>query len=249
MFWLLLAATLSVDAVVVYWLMSNPYRAAAGTLFEALSYSQISLVCIWSLLGTARRAWVAFVPFAATFAVAAVVVLLGSNSLKHAVTVLGIHVTGLLVVLWIIKRTRWWHRGSVRTVADKWQFSLGQLLVVMTVVALLIALLRDSELLQYKLDIEYSVIVGNILLPAAAVLVWRRVPHPMFRLSLVFILAAVIAVWPVMLDYEYWLSTLSSFLIQGAVLWLWLELGPIISHAQVASRDGTSTAAAGRSRR
>lgn len=233
LFWLLLAATVCVDVVAVYWLYADTYRAAADTLFEALSVSQISLFCIWAMLGSPRRIWAPLVPFAAAAAVVASIEPLNLFRWTDAAAEKGIHVAALMTLLWILKRTVWWNRSISPAAREKWQFSLGQLVVVMTVVAVLMAFLRHAdETREIWNEILGSFVYGYILLPVAAVLIWRWVPSALLRLVLTIVIAFVVSVKPVVEVKEYWLSTLSFFLIQAPFLWLWLELGQIITRPQ-----------------
>ncbi len=63
-FWLLLAATISVDAVAYYWVVSenSPNSSIA---IDALFTVQVSVVCIWSGLGNRRTVWTRIAPWLA----------------------------------------------------------------------------------------------------------------------------------------------------------------------------------------
>jgi hypothetical protein len=240
MFWLLLAATIAIDAVAVYWLYADAYRAAADTLFDALVVSQISLFCIWAILGARGRIWAPLVPFAAAAVTVAAIEPLGLFRWTDAAAERGIHVAALLTLLWILKRTPWWQRGVSPAARENWQFSLSQLVVVMTVVAVLIAFLRHADVTrEIWSEILGAVIYGYILLPVAAVLIWRWVPSATLRLLATFVAAGIFAVKPVVLKQDYWLSTLAFYLIQAPMLWLWLELGQIVTRPPAATDIGS----------
>lgn len=228
MFLLLLAATLGVDAVAVYWLYSSPHRAAANTLFEGLSASQISLLCAWATLGTNRRIWVPLTPFAAAMVVAAIVDSLGLVRLADTAAVYTCQILGLMAVLWILKGTKWWWRDTGRSNAVSWQFSLSQFLIVMTVLILAVMSLKDAEESRSLWKVYVPFVIGTVLLPVAAVLVWGWGSHGSLRLATTLGIAVVIAIPVIACVWEFWLSTACYYLIQALVLWLWLELGEII---------------------
>jgi hypothetical protein len=239
MFWLLLAATLGLDAAAVIWVAVDNDRATAATLYEALCVSQISLLCIWSILRVGGRMWAPLVPLA----VAAFVVLaFGHFDALHwtdAAAEKGVHVAGLMTLLWILRRTPWWQRGVGPSAHEHWQFSLGQLLIVMTVVAVLIVLLRHAdETRAIWNEILGPVVYGSILLPVFAIIVWRSAPHALLRLVATLLAAGAIAGWPIVLEREYWVSTLAFFLVQAIVLWLWLEWGGILKRPLTAAPAG-----------
>jgi len=230
LFWLLLAATLLVDAVAVYWLYSDTYRTAADTLLEALSVSQISLLCIWSILGSHRRVLVPLVPFAAAAVVVAAADPLNRLRFADAAAEKGFHVAGIMALLWILKRTPWWQRDISPAARESWRFSLSQLIVVMTFLGVLVAFLgHTDEPPGLWRDTLPPFIYGYVFLAVGAVLVWRWVPNAFLRLLLTIAIAFVVAVKPVVEVREYWLSTLSFYLIQAPFLWMWLELGQIIT--------------------
>ena len=103
----------------------------------------------------------------------------------------------------------------------------------MTVVAVLVAFLRHAdETRQIWNEILGDVVYGYILLPVAAVLIWRWVPYAPLRLVVTLLAAGVFAVKPVVMKQDYWLSTLAFYLIQAPLFWLWLELGQIIARPQ-----------------
>ena len=233
LFWLLLAATVCVDVVAVYWLYADTYRAAADTLFEALSVSQISLFCIWAMLGSRRRIWAPLIPFAAAAVVVAAAGPLNRINFADAAAEKGLHVAGIMILLWILKRTPWWQRGRDAATKESWQFSLSQLIVVMTFLAILITFLKyTGDPPEFWRDNLGPIIYGYVFLAVGAVLVWRWVPYAPLRLVLTIVIAFVVSVKPVVEVKEYWLSTLSFFLIQAPFLWLWLELGQIITRPQ-----------------
>lgn len=66
-FWLLLAATICVDAVVFSWFIAGQLSAPwyATLVLEALIIGELSIVCIWSALGATQTPWARTAPIAA----------------------------------------------------------------------------------------------------------------------------------------------------------------------------------------
>ncbi len=70
-FWLLLAATLSVDAVAVCWFFYPSVSVARNVLLLALAFSQISVVSIASIFVECRASFLLCAPFVAALGAAA----------------------------------------------------------------------------------------------------------------------------------------------------------------------------------
>jgi hypothetical protein len=63
-FWLLVAATISVDAVAFFWAEAEP-DPYGFVVFDALMLSQISAICIWSGLRSEKSMWTRVSPLLA----------------------------------------------------------------------------------------------------------------------------------------------------------------------------------------
>lgn len=102
-----------------------------------------------------------------------------------------------MVALWILKRSRFWKRIADHQIAV-WQFSVAQILIAMTVCALLITALRRSELVQ---DVElWKFLVAHTMCDVAVVLITT-------------VLWAKLQPWPIRLA-----AVLAGALIAGALL-------------------------------
>jgi hypothetical protein len=241
-FWLLLAATFSVDAVVGYWMAADRYSTAnLDVVFFALIMSQLSIVCIWSATKPAKTVASQIFPFA-TIAVAS---LLGAwldtpsrflNSLLENLIAFGIQAALLVAALWVLQRTRFWQRRT--GIRRPWRYSLAHLLVIMTVVALLAGLFRASSILSREPWSLVAIVVASVLLAVVSVFFWSLSWHGLLRIAAVIgsammIGLAVFLAYLVETDLSGYASVMlfiytTFFLIQGIVLSVWLGLGPIL---------------------
>ena len=248
--WLLLAATLAVDAVAIYGLYQNPMAPNAGVLFESLCFSQLSIVAIWSVF-TTRRMAVAAVALACAIGVAAATY--GWLQDIHPLEMLaffGTNVTLIVILLWIFKHTKWWQRAIPRP-AQTWQFSVGHLLVLMTVVAVLITLFRRGDVLQTIQFAVASDIVTNCCLALATALIWTTIARTPIRLILLVVVAALVGLagwasteWFAALTNpadNNLLRSVAGSLIQVILLVAWTELGGIIPRTADSEATGATS--------
>ncbi|HEY2894348.1 MAG TPA: hypothetical protein VGJ16_09050, partial [Pirellulales bacterium] len=151
-FWLLLAATICVDAVAFAWAEAEVGVYFGSLAFEALMLCQISVVCIWTGLTSERSKWVRVSPL---LAVVVASLVWGMFSESHFVGKVGegrsqricvelvnqgLPAALLLAMLWPLKRTAFWKRRYDSSAA--WQVSIADLMFVTSVVAVLGALMR-----------------------------------------------------------------------------------------------------------
>jgi hypothetical protein len=239
-FWLLLAATLAVDAVA----FSSPSLEAHQLIVNALVLSQVSIVCIWSALSAPRTVVPRIIPiFAVLFAALlfagfhAGSAPFGEN-FQVSLTHYGFHGALLMAALWLLQRTAFWQRrgGAIR----EWKYSVADLLIAMTVVAVLAALMRNSPFLGQSGWLNLLFAGGCVALAVISVIVWSNSWHWLLRLAVVvgcaILLGAAFLVIP--LVGRIYSSILGAhYLIQALVLSIWLGCGPILPHAIVA--DGS----------
>ena len=150
-FWLLLAATLSVDVVVCSWVATAPFRPPqyARVAFEALVIGQLSLVCIWSAFRTTKLLWVPAI--AAAVAATLFTAMFASEPTSFASTFKSnvAHAVSMphyfCVALWLLQRTEVLaaaHRCFARIAI----LLVMHLLIAMTVVAVLASYVRKSPM-------------------------------------------------------------------------------------------------------
>jgi hypothetical protein len=247
-FWLLLAATLAVYAVAVstlsaYRVFGERFSGTAAALFDALSFGQLSLVSMGAVFAPRGRRWVGLLWLvAAVFGVATITAWLANFRVWETAAVYGGHVTALTLLLWIIKQTRLWHGTGPTQPLTKWQFSLAQLLILMTVVAAVISSLRDSELAQRKpAGLLLGVVAAHVSVGVITLIVWLQPWHLVLRLAAMFAAAGLIG-WAV----EQWVSPYSVYapenlLIAVGLISAWLELGGIVRRGDRGGDDSTTS--------
>lgn len=241
-FWLLLAATLSVNAVVASWFawdrrVSELYSIVA---FHSLILAQLSLVCIWSTISDSRSHLIRFAPVFAA-AVAALVTAMSyhpeaqfGQEFVNSFGYFGFHAALLVIAVWLLQRTKFWarHAGISRT----WQFSMANLLAAMTVVAILAPFLRNGQF--FAADSRWTNLVfacSSVALAVVGTMAWATRWFWLLRLAGVLGFALLlVGVVPLM----YWGAGIqptlisliigSIYLIQGLVLSIWLASGYII---------------------
>lgn len=230
-FWLLLAATLAVDALAVSWVYMTTLEQA-GNLYFALVCSQISVVCIGSSCSSVRgpRRWMW--PWVVSLAVAAVTTWLApdrgnvSQSFLLYLSLWLPQVAILVAILWLLQRTPIAKRGGYWNGQSNWQFSVAHLLIVTTVCAILLVILRLAEEWRELWLVLAAWLANNTALAVAALLICTMPWHGFLRLgatlgvSLVFaLLIEKVAPGP---------DALPVNSIQAIVLVVWLIIGGIV---------------------
>lgn len=246
-FWLLLVATICVDAVAFAWAEA---AGESGLLaFEPLMLSQISVVCIWSGLRSEKSLWTRVSPL---LAVVVASLVWGMFSEMHFIGKVGegrsrrigvelvnqgIPAALLLAMLWLFKRTAFWKRRSGSSA--EWQLSIADLLVVTTVVAVLGAVMRRIEFLD--LDWTDILIIGSpAVLAISAVFTWSLWRTPwVLRASGVIGMAMGLAAVVSLAQRRpsvFSIVWVTHYLIQALVLMVWLAWGPLLPRASSDNR-------------
>jgi hypothetical protein len=242
-FWLLLAATIALDAVVFYWVAEQPYPGPVHLLvtFHALILGQISVICIGSAVPVHPGVWRRIAPLPAALGAALVTArsidkpVALSSSIPNHLAYFGIHTLLLLGCLWLLQRTSFWRRrtGAARTL----QYSLAQLLLLMTAVAVLATTIRSSPFFAHERWINIVFLLSSVALALASVVLWSLPWHWLLRLAGVLGSA-------VLLDVVFLLAAASTssepaapllsliigshYMIQGILLSAWLAWGPLL---------------------
>jgi hypothetical protein len=242
---LLVAATLAVDAVSIYWVLEGVKAGSptlsASILYDALCFGQIGVACVWVVFDARHRIWAAPVLGLGTLAAGVATATLFELKMFEAIAFIGAYATLLVILLWIVKHTRLW-RAERTEKKPLWQFSVAQLLALMTVIAVLLAMFRGSEIIQ---DIgtyaAADIILSSVLVVATVVI--SGMPWPLLiRLAATLAMAAAfgLADW----THAWWCAapdlkvgvqdipiSLASGLIQSLMIIIWLDIGRIIPRA------------------
>lgn len=239
-FWLLVAATVAVSAVAVSGVyLCRAYKevpsAAIIALCDAWIFGILTVLSIWVVFSPRRRRWVGLMCLVAAVAVVAIVAALAIDfPFWEMAAICGSFVTALTLLLWVVKQTRIWRGGLARRRSSKWQFSVGQLLVLMTVVALLVATLRDSEIVrnQSARGVLFVDVAAKVLLGTTLVLAWARPWHPVLRLAAMLALGGLVDWGADRATSPYSSLAVHSGLIEVLLIFAWLEFGHIIPYGE-----------------
>ncbi|HEY3393422.1 MAG TPA: hypothetical protein VGK58_11995 [Lacipirellulaceae bacterium] len=247
-FWLLLAATICVDAV----LMASKYAEAhrhIGSFFVALVFGQLSALCVWASFASRQQFVRAMVPFAFSIAAALWMGLARPRSVPQisfeqlVLAYSGLwltHAAGLMSLLWALKRTKYGRRWSYPVEAGIWQFSIKHMLVVMTTLAVLIFILRSADLIQEGWLWVVILIANNVGLALGCVLIQGTAWHVVVRLAAIAAVALLFAALPYVI--RNWAGVFAENLIHAFVLFLWLEVGGIMPARRPANAVATEGA-------
>jgi hypothetical protein len=236
-FWLLLAATAVVDAVVVCWIFGDPRSELTGEPYYGLAFSQLSLLCAWVVLFRSRVGVGWIVPFIAGFLAALgefwpyardnVRVRAGQvytvapdwEQLASLAAMMWAHVILILLLLWLLKPTRLCRAFSCPTGERHWQFATRHLLIVMTCLAALLVVMRQSNISRDDVTLLITVPVMNATL-FVAVLATAQAKWP-WPIRLAASLAAALAI----AGLCNWIpDSLNLYLIQSITIWAWLQV-------------------------
>jgi hypothetical protein len=245
--WLLLAATICVDAVAIVWVLSLPFALYATVACDALFSSQLSVICIWSALCLTKNFWTRIAPLLAVVIASLAIGLFGVPPLTVGLPYYGLHAALLLAALWLFERTTLWRGRS--GASTEWQYSLAHLLVAMTVVAVLVPAMRNSEAFyEDRFGVvwkDIAFICGSVALAVVSVISWSLTRHWLIRLAGVLGFAVLLGA-AFSLGIESFMPLFpiiigAGYLIQGVVISAWLGCGQIIpvSHATASSDSGS----------
>ena len=240
---LLAAATLALDAVAITWLARAGVMSAASFLYDALVSAQLALVCIWAVFDSKRLIWAWLAAIAGVLIASTTTVHISSLfSFAEEAGSNGIFVSLLAAALWVLKRTTVWRRltGSEPLV---FQYSFAVLLATMTLVAVLVVLLRGTQLASGEdttWRLLFTLTIGDVVMTVAIVVLWALGRRLIYRFTLICILANLMGGIEAAVAFLIFDGTnggagaqdptqfLAYRLIFSAVIFLWLELVPIV---------------------
>ena len=234
-FWLLLAATLCVNAVSTYWIFDEGSQASE-TLFLALAFAQLSVVCVYVVLTHDELGLRWLAPFALGIAVGVIVAVVVAmvpeddtsefETLAIFTTLMWIHSAVALFVLWLLKSTRLLRSVAKNSTSTRWQFGVGHLLLAMSGLAILLAVLRQAEPVIESLTDVLTMCVGNSLLLLAVLIAAARVAYWVVRLAISLGTALAIAGMCSFtgIAFAVDLNSYAFNLVQALMLWAWIEV-------------------------
>jgi hypothetical protein len=156
--------------------------------------------------------------------------------------VYGLHVAFLLLALWVLKRSNFWQRRFETIRA--WQFSVADLLIVMTAVAVLASGMRYSLIVSEGGGLILAMVACTVILAVASAVMWSLSLHWIIRLAATLGVAVLLgfAFGGVAKQGLVFAKIIGvDFLIQAAVLSIWLGIGGVLPVTPAPSGgDGTS---------
>lgn len=225
--WLLLAATLCVDTVMLTRARSVEISLYNALVFFALIMGQLSLVCIWSALRETVSWWSRIAPVIAAVLSAAAMALVGSDfTVVEYLSFFGLYAAALLALLWVFRRSKYWQRRS--GIETAWQFSIAQLLFVMLIVALLAVSVRHGGGFDDEPVVNGLFLAGSALVSLGATFLWSLRLHWLLRLAAVAGLALMLSgVFSFISTYLVYFFSI-HYLVQAAILCIWFAWGQIL---------------------
>jgi hypothetical protein len=141
-----------------------------------------------------------------------------------------VHVSLMYACLWLIKQI-----VSDEQPIDgrnrRWQLSIQQLLVITTIVAVCLALIANTGMINSSNALTIGIwITNNIGIGIAAVLLVRRHRGFATRIALFGLAVAVLALFQFLVSYRarFDAEVVAVNVVQAIILLLWLELTPIL---------------------
>jgi hypothetical protein len=227
---LVIAANLCASTVAGYWATSDSPSLNAEVVYFALLSGQLSALCLWSALRLRSKMWSFAVPLLAALLAALAYTVRETDRLTDFLAFFAAQAATITLAMWVFQRTRYWQQRS-GTKTD-WQFSIAQLLIAMTVVALLIVAFQSSTLWNDQGGDDTRQFFGFLgissILAVASTYIWSLASHWLLRLA--GVLALAIAVSTIhLLDNRFMFAFFAvTFLIEGIVLSIALTLGGIL---------------------
>jgi hypothetical protein len=229
-FWFLLAATLSLDAVSISWIFVQDFAPASGTLYIALAFAELSALATWALLRHDFGVrWL--VPFLAGIAVGCTMMLAQQErtpELEIFFTYTGLmwaHTFVAMLILWLLQPTSILY-GFVGHSNRRWQYSVMHLLVAMTVLAVFCVVLQRGQLLVDERSNVLTLCLANTVLLVLVLLAVQQIQLWPFRLAVALSAALSIAAIcsSTSLAFANQLNSYAFNSIQAIVLWSWIEV-------------------------
>jgi hypothetical protein len=240
-FWLLLAATISVDLVFASWVRLHGWTEKLELLILSLVFGQLSAVCIWIVFSTRPAIYrclvgAAAVPLGALAIFGAEPIFNYSESAALIVA----HLSGSLLAL-ALQKLYMAYRSRAPAAA---QFSMKHLFALMTGIALMAAILGGSRLFRESNFVPSIMVSNHVLVGVVALAFWFCRWHWVGRVAATLAVAIFVG-WCV----TFLRPNLSGSLevmncIQALIVLAWLDWGEIIRRPSPADRDDSAVATA-----
>ena len=249
--WLLLAASISVYAVVSWWVASQPFPTPphAVAMFDALTFCWLALITMGAMFRSTKSIASRLAPVVAALAAGLYVAGVAASPVSYwdqfraYLPVYGLYVAFLVAALWALRRTKFWQRRYGN--ASAWQISLAELLIVMTAVAVLTVAIRGSPFLGDSGWLVVAVLLAMVAVAVACAAFWSLAIHPVFRFAgtLAVAVGSGIAL-AIVTGFEPRFAEIigGDLLVQAVVISIWLALGNLLPPINAAAGDAESLA-------
>lgn len=234
--WLLLAATLSVDAVASFLVLSDGPMPALSvvSIYLALTYAQLSVLCAWVILVRPSIGWSWLTPFVAggVFAIVPWISNQPPSSISAitlfsmVVAVWWVPIFFTLPVLWLLKPIRIFRQTTGNDSSYRWQFSTKHLLLLTTGLAFLLAFVELGWKHIGGKEGLVSLAIANTMLLITMIAIVQQRWFRLLRLAVGLAVACMLGVICNYLQIAYasWIDSIVFNLIQAIVIWPWLEV-------------------------
>lgn len=237
-FWLLLAATIGVDAVAIAWLFASNYSEWWPTyrvnVVSALTLGQLSVISIWMVFRRQHDAWSLILPVGALIAASWIrgkLRLFGGFTMADYAFRSALQMLGSVVVLWLVVRTPLWRKLSPDSAHPKWEYSVRDLLLVMTATAALSALVARSTWNEGR-PVPLTQAIGILAPPAVAVgvvILAQFNVHWLVRAVGYLVVGAVVGTClAAFRNFDILKQLNVEFMLEALVIAVWIEWGGII---------------------
>jgi hypothetical protein len=239
-FWLLFVTMVLLDLAI---LGSASVADRNTTAFYGMVFGQLSAVCVWCVFSLRRLALRWFVTGLAVVA-AAWATLANEHYQMPIADALGLNAflaATMLLALWLYKLVLTLRQPRRAAAA---QFSMKDLFVLTTSVALVAALLRGSQFMQELPLFVMFVVLTNVVVAVACLVFWSRAWHALPRLGAT-LAVAVASGWCLTYLRPHLSGELEVMMtLHAIILFSWLELGDIVPKncgTSDANADGAPT--------
>lgn len=210
----------------------------ATSVFFALAYAQLGVLCIWSVLFHAKVGIRWLVPFGGGVVVGIVfgaLVFVLHPSLQNAwsdfleiTAYMWLFTAFVVALLWLLKYGRLFGTYSISECQQRWRFGVKHMLVLMTCVAVLLLMFKrffTSDGLDLMLHIIVPWSAASAVLPVTGAIANHFRQHWVLRLATILSCALVIGACcaPIRMGLMSGRNLYAYFLIQAVVIWAWLE--------------------------
>jgi hypothetical protein len=226
-FWLLLATTFCLDLVVLSSRSAFSSRSRFETIFFALVFGQLSTVLIWFVFSP-TQAWRRWLVAGLAVAIATWATWLVESPNQQVTEYLALTASYAMATLLALRVYKVVVTFRGRRAATEAQFSMKDLFVLTTSIAVLTALLSGTNMMRQAGTFIAFFILTNALIAIASLVFWSRSWNWFLRLAATLGLA-IFAGWCLVFSRRHLAGELEVMAcIQALIIFIWLTVGGIV---------------------